>query len=100
MVDVAVITPAVGEGAEAAEENTTVFGVPKFARLATLKNSARNCSFTFSFTAVSFSAEKSTVAVPGPISVSRPTLPYVPLGGTANAFGLKYRFGPPRINGP
>jgi len=31
VVDVDVITPAVGAGGVAAAENTTVFGVPKFA---------------------------------------------------------------------
>ena len=98
--DVAVITPAVGDGPELAVENTTVFGVLKLARFRRLKNSARNCILTRSVTAVLFSTEKSTVAVPGPMRVSRPTLPKVPLGGTANAVGLKYWVGLPRITGP
>jgi hypothetical protein len=42
VVDVEVITPAVGEGTVEADVNTTAFGVPKLAWLATLKNSARN----------------------------------------------------------
>src|SRR5581483_1231646 len=65
-----------------------------------LKNSARNCSFVRSVSTVVLSTEKSTVASPGPISTSRPTLPKVPFGGATNAFGLKYSFAPPRITGP
>ena len=53
-----VITPAVGEGAGEAEANTTALGEPKLARLNTLKNSARNCSCTFSVSAVSLQQRK------------------------------------------
>jgi hypothetical protein len=42
VVEVAVITPAVGLGIVVAELNTTAFGVAKFARFSRLKNSARN----------------------------------------------------------
>ena len=42
VVDVDVITPAVGDGVAEADPNTTAFGDPKLARLNTLKNSARN----------------------------------------------------------
>jgi hypothetical protein len=42
VVEVEVITPAVGEIPEVAEEKTTALGVPKFARFRMLKNSARN----------------------------------------------------------
>src|SRR5208283_5891223 len=65
-----------------------------------LKNSARNCRLTRSVIAVFLSAEKSTVVSPGPVKTSRPTLPYVPFGGTSNALGLKYWLGPPRVTGP
>jgi hypothetical protein len=41
VLDVAVITPAVGDGPELAAENTTVFGVLKFAWFRMLKNSAK-----------------------------------------------------------
>jgi hypothetical protein len=47
-----VAAPAVGDGPELAVENTTVFGVPKFARFRMLKNSARSCSFTGSVMAM------------------------------------------------
>jgi hypothetical protein len=42
VVEVEVITPAVGEGAAVADVKTTALGVPKLARLKRLKNSARN----------------------------------------------------------
>lgn len=77
VVDVDVTTPAAGAGIAEADENTTVFGVPKFAGFSMLKNSARNCRRSFSKTAVFFSPEKSSSASPGPIKVSRPTFPYV-----------------------
>src|SRR5215472_2923069 len=50
--------------------------------------------------AVFFNAAKSRPAMPGPISVSRPTFPYVPATGITNAFGLKYWLGPPSITLP
>src|SRR5579871_568599 len=65
-----------------------------------LKNSARNCRCMRSEIAVVFNTEASRVATPGPISVLRPTFPYVPAGGTTNAAGLKYWFGVPGINAP
>src|SRR5580658_2469943 len=74
-VDVDVMTPAVGEIPEVAEENTTAFGIPKFARFKMLKSSARNCRVTFSESAVFLIADRSSSATPGPMSVSRPTLP-------------------------
>ena len=70
-----VITPAVGDGAGEAEANTTAFGEPKLARLNTLNISMRNWRCTFSVSAVSFKSERSVSAIPGPISVFRPTLP-------------------------
>jgi hypothetical protein len=42
LVEVELITPAVGDGAPVAAVNTTGFGVLKFVRLSRLKNSARN----------------------------------------------------------
>src|SRR5690348_14462290 len=84
VVDVAVITPAVGLGVVDAELNTTAFGVAKFARFRRLKNSARNCRLTRSEIAVFFSSDASSSASPGPTSTFLPTFPYVPLGGTTN----------------
>lgn len=75
VVAVEVITPAVGETPDVADEYTTVFGVPKLAWFRMLKNSARNCRRNRSEIAAFLSAEKSTVVRPGPINVSRPTLP-------------------------
>ncbi len=54
MVRVYVINPAVGDGPEEAEVNTTGFGVPKFVRLKMLKNSARNCRLNLSESLVAF----------------------------------------------
>jgi hypothetical protein len=42
VVDVEVITPAVGDGVAEADAKTTAFGDPKLVRLNMLKNSARN----------------------------------------------------------
>jgi hypothetical protein len=42
VVDVEVITPAVGDGSADADAKTTAFGDPKLARFRRLKNSARN----------------------------------------------------------
>lgn len=75
VVEVALITPAVLDGAEPADVNTTGFGVEKFVWLRILKNSDRNCSFNFSESGNSLSAEKSSVANPGPVNTSRPTFP-------------------------
>ena len=94
------ITPAVGARTADADVKTTVFGVPKLARLRMLKNSARNCSLTLSEMAVFFNTDASSSARPGPISVFLPTFPYEPVGGTANAFGLKYWLGVPGIEVP
>ena len=51
------------------------FGVLKFARFSRLKISARNCRASRSFNVVVLKAEKSHVARPGPVKVSRPKLP-------------------------
>jgi hypothetical protein len=75
VVEVDVITPAVGEGVAVAEVKTTAFGVPKLARLKILKNSARNCALTFSVIAVFLATDKSVVARPGPTRTFRPVLP-------------------------
>src|SRR3977135_2319736 len=77
-------------------------GVLKLARLRRLKISARNCRFRLSKMRVSFSTEKSQVARPGPLYVSRPTFPKKPLlfGGAMNAAGLNHSFGFPSTTGP
>ena len=67
------IAPAVPDTPEGV--NTIRFGVLKLARFKRLNISARNCRLSRSRIAVSFNAEKSQVASPGPISVSRPRLP-------------------------
>jgi len=66
------ITPAVGDGVVVAEENTTGFGVAKFAWFRILKNSARNCKLTLSDTRAFFNTDKSSSANPGPVKVSWP----------------------------
>src|ERR1700722_11764685 len=73
VVDVLVITPAVGETPDGV--NTTALGRLKFARLRRLNISARNWRLSRSLIRVSFSTEKSHVARPGPIKVSLPTFP-------------------------
>jgi hypothetical protein len=69
------ITPAVGDGVVDADENTTGFGVAKFAWFRILKNSARNCKLTLSDTRVFFNTDRSSSAKPGPVNVSLPTFP-------------------------
>ena len=59
----------------AEEVNVIRFGVLKFARFNRLKISARNCSEIPSPNLVVLKAEKSHVASPGPIKVSRPKSP-------------------------
>src|SRR6267378_4621072 len=73
VVEVLVITPAVGETPEGVK--TTALGRLKFARLSRLNISARNWRFSRSRICVSFKTEKSQVASPGPINVSLPTFP-------------------------
>jgi hypothetical protein len=82
--------------------NTIGLGVLKFARFSRLKISARNYSCSRSLIAVSFNTEKSHVASPGPMNVSRPALPYKPLaeGGAINAAGLNHWLGFPNTSGP
>ena len=75
MVAVDVMMPAVGAGDDEAAENTTVLGVEKFARFKKLKNSARNCMRSLSEIGVSLARERSRVARPGPVRMSRPALP-------------------------
>src|SRR5450432_1173988 len=73
VVDVLVIAPAVGETPEGV--NTTALGKLKFSRFNRLNISALNCRLNRSLMRVSFSAEKSQVARPGPMMASLPTLP-------------------------
>src|SRR5712691_2573220 len=77
-------------------------GVLKLARFKRLKSSARNCRFSLSRIRVSFLAEKSQVANPGPRYSSRPTFPKNPLlfGWAVKAAGLNHWFGFPRTTGP
>ncbi len=77
MVDVLVMAPAVPEVfvPDVADVNVIRFGVLKFARFNMLKISARNCRDRRSRRVVVLKAEKSQVARPGPIKVSRPKLP-------------------------
>ena len=77
VVEVLVIAPAVPEVLVPVVEDVKVikFGVLKFARFSRLKISARNWSDSRSPKVVVLKAEKSHVARPGPISVSRPKLP-------------------------
>ena len=98
------IAPAVPEVfvPEGEEVNVIKFGVLKFARFRRLKISARNWSESRSCSVVVLKAEKSHVAKPGPVKVSRPKLPKKPLlaGGAMNALGLNHREGLPRTIGP
>ena len=55
--------------------NVIKFGVLKFARFSRLNISARNCNEIPSLNLVVLKAEKSHVASPGPINVSRPRSP-------------------------
>ncbi len=59
LVEVDVITPAVGDGPPVAAVYTTGFGVLKFVWLKMLKNSARNCRLSRSVKIILLVAEKS-----------------------------------------
>ena len=104
VVEVLVIAPAVPEVfvPEVEEVKVIRLGVLKFARFSRLKISARNWRESRSCNLVVLKAEKSHVARPGPVSVSRPRLPKKPLlaGGAMNALGLYHREGFPRTIGP
>jgi len=88
------MAPAVPDVLVPAAEDVNVirFGVLKFARFSKLKISARNWSASRSCKVVVLNAEKSHVAKPGPVKVSRPKLPKKPLlaGGARNALGLNH----------
>ena len=104
VVDVHVIAPAVPDVLVPAAEDVKVirFGVLKFARLSRLKISARNCSDSLSRKVVVLNVEKSHVAKPGPVNVSRPKSPKKPLlaGGAKKAFGSNHCAGFPRMTFP
>src|SRR5260370_17587354 len=77
VVDVLVITPAVGETPVGVK--VRAFGVLKLALFRILKISTRNCTLSRSRIRVSFRRDKSSVAKPGPLTVFLPTFPYKPL---------------------
>ncbi len=95
VVEVLVIAPAVPETPVGVK--TMRLGVLKLARLRRLKSSPRNSAVMRSWIFVSLNVEKSQVAKPGPVSVSRPRLPQNPLlaGGARNAAGLNHCAGLP-----
>src|ERR1035441_6075480 len=99
VVAVAVISPAVGlmagvvDGVVVPLVNTMALGGPKLAWFRRLKNSARNCSLTFSKMAMVLNSERSRVPRPGPVSVALPKFPYVPKGGRVKALGLNHWLG-------
>src|SRR5437870_10616377 len=97
LVVVAVRTPALEESCPARLKIclVVVLGAWKFGWLAMLKHSARNCRFFCSVIGKRFMTEKSTEAIPGPISVFRPRLPKVPSGCGTKAHGSKYKVGVP-----
>src|SRR6185437_15211559 len=97
VVEVLVMAPAVPETPVGVK--TMRLGVLKLARLRRLKSSARNSAVMCSWIFVSLKVEKSQVARPGPVSVSRPRLPKNPLpaGGARNAAGLNHCAGLPRM---
>src|SRR5436309_15608554 len=72
-------------------ENRIGLGVSKLAWFKMLKNSARNCKFRPSFRATRLNNDESTLNALGPWSEPRETLPKVPVGGSKNALGSKYR---------
>jgi hypothetical protein len=74
-VEVAVMTPAVGEGPEGADVRTTGFGLFRLVRLNRLKNSALNWRLNFSVSRNFFAREKSVSAIPGPCRKLRGALP-------------------------
>ena len=92
------INPA--EGLIELPENTTGFGVPKFARFCKLKHSARNSSVVRSVSAAFFISDTSTLANPGPRYVPLPRLPHVPAVGSRNAFGSNHCAWSPSMTGP
>jgi hypothetical protein len=59
-------------------EKMLVAGTPKLVMFAMLKNSARNCRLLVSRIGVVLKSEKSKSAMPGPLIIPRPALPYVP----------------------
>ena len=59
-------------------DDKSVTGKAKFAWLAKLKHSTRNCSWRFSARAKFFSSDKSTLANPGPRTILRPAFPNLP----------------------
>src|SRR5690242_11371441 len=79
VVLVLVMRPAVGLILPA--EKTFMLGIPKFAVLAMLKDSARNSKVLLSLMGMVLNSEKSNSVKPGPFSTPRPTLPQVPTGG-------------------
>src|SRR5438094_5111054 len=65
-----------------------MLGCPRFAWFRTLKNSARNVRFEFSFTLNRLNTAKSIFTILGPMMVPRPTLPRKPGTGLRNPRGF------------
>src|SRR6266566_3267618 len=65
-----------------------------------LKNSARNCTLTFSDTVVFLNNDRSTSVRPGPLNTPLPKFPYVPRAGSVKAFGLNHWPCRPSTTGP
>src|SRR5258708_5153607 len=78
---------------------TVELGGAKFGWLPRLKNSARNCTLTFSRMAKLFIRPMSTLISPGPSRMPLPAFPNCPRGATAKAFPLNQFVGV-RVPGP
>jgi hypothetical protein len=63
----------------------SVTGRAKFAWLAKLKHSTRNCNWRFSASEKLFNSDKSTLANPGPRTTLRPALPNFPASVTGSS---------------
>src|SRR5439155_6754232 len=83
------MTPA--EELRLVPEKRIGFGVSKFAWFKMLKNSARNCKLTDSFRTTRLNNRVSALNALGPRSAPSDRLPKVPVGGSEEALGSKYR---------
>jgi len=92
---------APAEGLNAVPEKTlTLPGKLKFARLNTLKASARNSNPTLFPRDVVLNTDTSTSPKFGPTSALFPTFPNVPTASRLKALGLNHWFGVPSMTGP
>src|SRR5262249_10799069 len=73
------------------ESETVVSGLFSCVWLNALKNSPRSCSRRFSRIAITRWAPRSTLKVPGPIRVLRPTFPKLLSAGTPKQFVVNQR---------